>query len=63
MISRGYKPEMHGDQRVYCRKEEQIGTHLPAVKTCVTADQAALAEHDGQEYTQAIQRTGTPPGR
>jgi hypothetical protein len=61
MISRGYKPEMHGSERVYCRKEDQIGTHLPPVKTCVTAEQATINARDAKEYTENAQRMATPP--
>lgn len=61
MISRGYKPEMHGSERVYCRKEDQIGTHLPPVKTCVTAEQAVINARDAKEYTENAQRMATPP--
>lgn len=61
MISKGYKPEMHGSERVYCRKEDQIGTHLPPVKTCVTAEQAAINARDAKEYTENAQRMAAPP--
>ena len=61
MISRGYKPEMNGDQRVYCRKEDQIGTHLPPVKKCVTAEQAAINAQNAKDYTLQVQKMPTQP--
>ena len=62
MISRGYKPAMAGNERVYCRKEDQIGTHLPQKKVCLTAQQAEQAEHDAKEVTEQMQRTNKPVG-
>jgi hypothetical protein len=62
MISRGYKPAMAGNERVYCRKEDQIGTHLPQKKVCLTAQQAEQAEHDAKEMTEQMQRTNKPVG-
>jgi hypothetical protein len=63
MISRGYKPEMTaGNERVYCRKEDQIGTRLAPKKVCLTAEQADLAEHDAKETTERIQRSNKPVG-
>ncbi|HEY2809371.1 MAG TPA: hypothetical protein VGI91_11315 [Steroidobacteraceae bacterium] len=62
MISRGYKPAMAGNDRVYCRKEDQIGTHLPPKKVCLTAQQAEQAEHDAKEITEQMQRTNKPVG-
>ncbi|MBS0579856.1 MAG: hypothetical protein JSR36_11430 [Proteobacteria bacterium] len=62
MISRGYKPEMAGNDRVYCRKEDQIGTRLAPKKVCLTAEQADLAEHDAKEYAERLQRSGKPIG-
>ena len=63
MISKGYKPEMKGSERVYCRKEDQVGTHLPPVKTCVTPEQAAINARDAKEYTENAQHMATGPGR
>ncbi len=62
MISRGYKPEMAGNERVYCRKEDQVGTHLAPKKVCLTAQQAELAEHDAREITEQMQRANKPVG-
>lgn len=62
MISKGYKPEMAGGERVYCRKEDQIGSHLPAKKICLTAQQAEQAEHDAKEFTEQVQRSSKPIG-
>jgi hypothetical protein len=62
MISRGYKPAMAGNDRVYCRKEDQVGTHLPPKKVCLTAQQAEQAEHDAKEITEQMQRTNKPVG-
>jgi hypothetical protein len=53
----GYKPEMHGEELVFCRREAQLGSRFER-KVCSTADaieqQATLA----QELTERTQRMG-----
>jgi hypothetical protein len=58
----GYKPEMHGEELVFCRKEAQLGSRFER-KVCSTADaieqQATLA----QELTERTQRMGVNGAR
>jgi hypothetical protein len=53
----GYKPELHGEELVFCRREAQLGSRFER-KVCSTADaieqQATLA----QELTERTQRIG-----
>jgi hypothetical protein len=53
----GYKPELHGEELVFCRREAQLGSRFER-KVCSTADaieqQATLA----QELTERTQRMG-----
>ncbi len=60
LISTGYKPEMQRGQKVFCRKEQIIGSHLGATKVCGTADELTLAEHNAREYTEQVQRSTIP---
>jgi hypothetical protein len=62
----GYKVEMRNGQKVYCRKEEVIGTRLGAsTKTCNTAEQLKITEAQAHEELQRSQRqqTSGPSGR
>jgi hypothetical protein len=58
----GYKPELHGEELVFCRREAQLGSRFER-KVCSTADaierQATLA----QELTERTQRMGVNGAR
>lgn len=36
----GYSPQMRNGDRVFCRREVPLGSHLPTVLNCVTPDEA-----------------------
>jgi hypothetical protein len=36
----GYSAQMHNGERTFCRREVPVGSHLPTVLNCVTADEA-----------------------
>src|SRR5689334_11594392 len=51
----GYSPQMRNEDRVFCRREVPLGSHLPTVLNCVTADEAeriAQAAKGDIEHTQ-----------
>jgi len=58
LLARGYKPKGSGDQVLYCRREQQLGSHFET-KVCKTADQIKRDELDSQENTQQMQRMQT----
>ena len=47
-VAEGYKPEMHGGEQVYCRKETALGSRLAPVKNCGTVEQLKLNEKRSQ---------------
>jgi hypothetical protein len=55
-LSKGYKMEMHNGEKVFCRREEQLGSHLGGQKICGTAEQLNFTE---QEAKAAVQRGQT----
>ena len=61
-LSEGYKSEMHGSQKVFCRREDTIGTRLGASKNCGTVDQLKQQEDLAAQATHNIQRTNQRPG-
>ncbi len=64
--SEGYKVEMHNGQKVYCRKEDILGSRLGAgTKTCSTGEQLKITEAQAHEAAERAQRqqTSGPSGR
>lgn len=51
----GYKPEIHGSEVWFCRKEVIMGSRLEK-KVCNTADQLMRQEADARQMTDRIQR-------
>jgi len=43
-LAEGYKPEMHGGEQIYCKRETALGSRLAPVKNCGTIEQLKLAE-------------------
>jgi outer membrane receptor protein involved in Fe transport len=60
-LAEGYKPEMHGGEQIYCRKETALGSRLTPVKNCGTIEQLKLSEQRTQTDVSETQRrqTGT----
>jgi hypothetical protein len=55
LLAKGYKPQSHGDNVYYCRREQEMGSRFEH-KVCKTADQITRDELDGQEMTQNAQK-------
>jgi hypothetical protein len=58
-VAEGYKPEMHGGEQVYCRKEAALGSRLSQVKNCGTIEQLKLNEKRSQSGVADAQRQQT----
>lgn len=43
-LAEGYRPEMHGGEQIYCKKELALGSRLAPVKNCGTIEQLKLNE-------------------
>jgi hypothetical protein len=55
--SEGYQVEMRNGQKMYCRKQEVLGTRLGgATKTCGTAEQLKINEAQAHELVERSQR-------
>jgi hypothetical protein len=61
-LSEGYKSEMHGSQKVFCRREDTIGTRLGASKNCGTVEQLKQQEDLASQAAHNVQRTSQRPG-
>ena len=55
-LAEGFKPEMHGGQQLYCRKEIVVGSRLSAVKNCGTIKELKLNEQRAQSGMSDSQR-------
>jgi hypothetical protein len=61
LLSRGYKLEMHGGQKLFCRREEVLGSRLGEQKHCGTVEQLKVSQQESQEATEKIQRSQKNP--
>jgi hypothetical protein len=55
-LAEGYKMEMHNGEKLFCRREDQLGSRLGGHKNCGTAQQLSFTE---QEAKAAVQRGQT----
>jgi hypothetical protein len=56
LLSQGYKPQKgRGDNILYCRREQQLGTHFEK-KVCLTADQLKTMTQDSRDITDSLER-------
>lgn len=62
-LSHGYKLQLRGGQKYFCRSEAQLGTRF-ATTTCRTAEQMAVAAQNSKDFTSGMERpNGNKPGR
>jgi hypothetical protein len=52
--TRGYKPQVHNGNTVYCREEVSLGSRFKT-QQCRTYDQLLADEKTGIEYTKSLQ--------
>ena len=61
LLSQGYKPQMRNGEKVYCRRETELGSRLGSVQRCGTVTQLKTATQNGRDYTDQVQRTQNNP--
>jgi len=61
LIAEGYKPQMRGGTKVYCKREQVLGSRLGTPEVCATADQLKTSTQNSREATEQSQRYGTNP--
>jgi hypothetical protein len=47
-LAEGYKIEMHNGEKLFCRREEQLGSHLGGQKVCASAQQLNFTEQEAK---------------
>lgn len=61
LLAEGYKPEMRNGQKVYCRREQVLGSRLGEEKHCGTIEQLGIRTQNSRDQTDLIQRTQVNP--
>jgi hypothetical protein len=49
--AQGYMPTMRNGERVFCRREIPVGSHLASHLNCLTAEEALILTRDAQNNT------------
>jgi len=57
----GYKPEMRNGEKVFCRREQTLGSRLGATKHCATAEELKVSQQETHDVMDKIQRTQKNP--
>lgn len=60
ILSKGYRPEGHGDEVLYCRRESQLGTRIET-KVCRTATVILDLGQQGRDITEGAQKNNGNP--
>src|SRR5215472_5472265 len=61
LLTAGYKPEMHNGAKIWCRREQELGSRLGGQKVCGSAEELKLSVHENQEIVEKIQKTQLNP--
>jgi hypothetical protein len=64
LLAAGYRMQMRHGEKVFCRREEVLGSRLEGKMNCSTAQQLKSTQEQAQEAAQRLQRQnlGHPPG-
>lgn len=60
-MAEGYRMEMRNGQKIYCRKEELLGSRVSGKKVCGTAGELMTREDQSRDAAKRAQRTGGVP--
>jgi hypothetical protein len=60
-LSEGYKIEMHNGEKLFCRREDQLGSRLGGYKNCGTAQQLNFTEEAAKAAVQRGQSQQNNP--
>lgn len=59
LLAHGYKLEMRGTEKHFCRNETPLGTRFPT-KHCVTAESMKSMQQDSKDMTRQLQTPSMP---
>jgi len=61
LLNQGYKPQMRDGEKIYCRREKQLGSRISTVQHCGTVAQLTTTTQDGKDYLEKTQRSQLNP--
>jgi hypothetical protein len=61
LLAAGYSPEMHNGTKVWCRREQELGSRLGGHKTCGTAEELNFIQQETRERLEMTQRDSVYP--
>lgn len=61
LLAKGYHMEMRDGQKMFCRREDQLGTRLGNAKACSTPQTLKAAEDRTQDAAHDIQKSSKRP--
>jgi hypothetical protein len=56
LTNSGYKSKMRNGQKVWCKKQDELGSRLGAQEVCATPDEWRRSFRDNQDVVQQIQK-------
>jgi hypothetical protein len=63
LLAQGYKLEMRGTDKHFCRSQAELGTRFTH-RVCITAEQAAATKRGSQDFLNDVQRpSGNNPNK
>ncbi len=63
-LAEGYKMEMRNGEKVFCRREEELGSRLGAHKVCGTGLQLQNIERESQDsVNRSMMQQNNPSGK
>lgn len=57
--NQGYKPYMRNDEKVFCKREIPLGSHIPTTLHCLTLAEAELVAKEAKDTAEHLQRNMT----
>jgi hypothetical protein len=61
LMSLGYKPQTRNGEKIYCRREAQLGSRISASQHCGTVAELATTTQEGKDYLEKTQRSQLNP--
>jgi len=61
LLSQGFKPMTRNGEKLFCKRETQLGSRLSTVERCGTVDQLSDEIRVSRDQTDSVQRTQVNP--
>ena len=61
LLHMGFRPRMHDGQKLFCKREQELGSRVEGTTHCGTVDQLSTEFRLSREAVEQTQRYGTNP--